>query len=166
MLHSSIGNTILNGLFAKSNGAIIQFTGSVYLGLLTKLPNGNGAAHEDGTYFSEPADEGYFRVRIDTQSRITGDYYLLPAQEGEAVDVCEDKAIPAYVENKSIIMFPASSAAWDTVVGFGLFRQETGTDLPFLWGPVTSTDGEEDGVTILENEFPILRAGGFKITMM
>lgn len=165
MLHSIIGNDILDGLFAKSKNNAVLFSGSVYLGLLTRLPNDNGGAHEDGTYFSEPNDEGYFRVQIDTTSRITKESFLVPAAEDEPIVVDGDTAIPAYVTNRSVIMFPESNVAWDTVVGFGLFRAQSGNTSPFLWGSVTSPAGGE-GVIIAEHEVPIIRAGDFKVSLV
>lgn len=165
MLVSRIGTAILNGLFGNNIGGKIEFDGDIYLGLLTKLPNDNGAAYEDGTYFSEPTDTGYFRVKLNANSRITKGPFIASAVEGDAVAVGEDMGTPAYVTNQAMILFPESNEDWDTVVGFGLFRALSGTDLPFLWGSVTSTDGEE-GVTIKQYEVPVIRVGGFKVTMM
>lgn len=166
MLSSTIGTEILNSLFARYKASsYMDFSGDVYIGLLTKLPNDDESAYSDGTYFSEPADEGYFRIRIDTASRITKTPFMANAISEDAVAVGEDMAIPASISNQSMIMFPESNVDWDTVVGFGLFRDKTGTDLPFLWGSVTSEDGTE-GVTIEQYEVPIVRSGGFKVSLM
>ena len=168
MLNSVVGNVILDGLFGLSatNGtaAKITFSGDIYLGLLTKLPNDNGAAHADGKLFAEPNDSSYHRIKINDESRISGNKIIGHATVGERPAISD--GIPACVENQAVIMFPESTVAWDKIVGFGLFRSKTATDeLPFLWGAVT-TDGGEAGVSIDANEVPIIRAGGFKISLM
>lgn len=169
MLDSSIGTIILNGLFGMfGEKTIINFSGDVYLGLLTKLPNTNGSAYDDGTYFTEPSDPSYLRIKIDTESRINKMNFISHAAADTAVAVGEDMAIPAYVANQGIIMFPESTVAWDKIVGFGLFRSNNTSDqttLPFLWGSVT-TDGGEEGIYIEQYEVPIIRAGGFKVSLV
>lgn len=167
MLNSNIGTVILNGLL-KGNSGTITFSGDVYLGLLTKLPNNNGSAYEDGSYFTEPSDPSYIRIKIDTKSRINKQNFIAAAQAGEPIDVGEDKALPAYVANQGAIMFEEATVAWDTVVGFGLFRSNNTADtttLPFLWGTVT-TDGGEAGVSVDKEEVPIIRTGGFKVSLV
>lgn len=180
MLHSTIGTIILNGLFAmninrNTDGTAvdgqrqdISFSGDVYLGLLTKLPNANGTPYANGGYFAEPADAGYMRIKIDTKSRITKANFIAPAETDETTYIGEDKAVPAYVVNQGAIMFPEASVTWDKIVGFGLFRSDnTGdnTTLPFLWGSVTTESGEE-GVYIEQHEVPIIRTGGFKVSLV
>lgn len=168
MLNSIIGNQMLDGLFGKKKGGTISFSGDVYIGLLTKLPNSNGDAHADGTYFSEPADSTYQRIKINTTSRIGKSNFIAGAvlDEATTIDGCE--AYPAYVTNQNMIMFLETSEEWDKVVGFGLFRSNdtsNTTTLPFLWGEVTAEDGEA-GVTIGQSEVPIIRAGGFKVSLV
>lgn len=167
MLNSNIGTVILNGLFGLSNGNSISFGGDVYLGLLTRLPNANGQAYEDGKYFSEPADPGYLRIKINSESRINKKLFVAPAQLGDVIDVDGDKSNQVYVTNQGLIMFPESTVGWDRVVGFGLFRSNNTLDnaLPFLWGTVTA-DGGEEGVSVEQYEVPIIRQGGFKISFM
>ena len=102
MLSSNEGCKILDGLFGLLSGTRIAFSGAVYLGLLTRLPNANGAPHEDGVYFTEPTDSNYIRIRLDTKSRINKQDLITPATEGEPVEIGEeilDMAIPAVVEN-------------------------------------------------------------------
>lgn len=168
MLNSNIATVILDGLFAMTQGSQIVFNGNIYLGLLTKLPNDNGIAYEDGTYFTEPNDPTYLRIRIDTQSRINKKNFIAGAATGDVISVGEDNAIPAYVTNQGAIMFPEASVAWDKIVGFGLFRSGDKTDtttLPFLWGAVTTENGES-GVTVDQYEVPVIRQGGFKVSLV
>ena len=168
MLNSIIGNQILDGLFGKKNGATIIFSGDVYIGLLTKLPNSNCAAYEDGTYFSEPADSTYQRIKINTTSRIGKTKFIAGAELDEATTIDGCEAFPAYVTNQNMIMFLETSEEWDKVVGFGLFRSNNTNDtttLPFLWGEVTAEDGTS-GVSIGQYEVPIIRTGGFKVSLV
>jgi hypothetical protein len=166
MLDASIGNTILDGLFGLKNGAIMSFTGDVYIGLLTKLPNINGAAYEDGLYFSEPDDPTYLRLKLNSDSRITKKPFIGGAEAGEPIVVDEDTVIPVYVQNDAIIMFPEASSPY-TIVGFGLFRTKdtTSQTLPFLWGEVTSSD-DNAAIEVASGEVPVIREGDFKIYFM
>lgn len=178
MLSSIIGISILNGLFASpgqdEGGSIITFSGDVYLGLLTKMPNNNGDPYEDGTYFSEPMKSsgssssdgsGYFRIRLDTESRINRNAIIGGAETDEPfVNNDGDTVLPAFVTNQELIMFPEANENWDKIVGFGLFRSETGTTPPFLWGSVTSKDGE-DGIEVIAGEVPVIRPGDFKVSL-
>ena len=162
MLDSSIGNVVLTGLFGMfTNKTYIKFDGDLYLGFLTKLPNANGAPYEDGTYFSEPSDSSYLRIKINTDSRITKTKFIAPAEN----DIVGDEAGPVCVKNQSLIMFPEATTKYD-IVGFGIFRNNDVGDqtLPFLWGAVTNEQGTS-GVTINPEEVPIIRAGGFKISL-
>lgn len=159
MLNSSISNKILNGIFSLGE-SFIAFAGNVYIGLLTTLPN------PDGSGFVEPDDPNYLRVQIDTNSRITKEPFLNGAVEGDVVTVDGDNAVPAYVNNAGVIMFPETSVAYD-VVGFGLFRSDdtTSNTAPFLWGAV-SPDGGGTVIQVNAEEVPIIREGDFKITLM
>lgn len=170
MLNASIGNEILDGLFGLLGKKKIKFDGDLYLGLLTKLPNDNGDPYEDGKYFAEPTDPSYLRIKINTISRINKMNFIGNAQSDEVVNIGEDKAIPAYVTNQSLIMFPEASEEWGRIVGFGLFRSgdTTSQNLPILWGAVTTEGGEEgeEGVSIGQHEVPIIRIGGFKVSLV
>ena len=178
MLDSSIATLILDGLFAmgltrdedgiSSIGKQVIFGGDLYLGLLTKLPNDNGAAYDDGSYFAEPSDPCYLRIKINTKSRINKQNFIAPSQVGEAIDVGEDKASPVYVINQGAIMYPEARENWDKVVGFGIFRSNDTSDtttLPFLWGTVTA-EGGEVGVPVEKEEVPIIRTGSFKVSLV
>lgn len=172
MLNAVIGNDILDGLFGMlpSGSGIpsyVNFSGSVYLGLLTKLPKPNGEIYEDGTYFTEMNGEGYQRVQLDANSRISGKYIMADAIDEDVVKVGSDNALPASIQNQALLIFPENSIE-QTVVGFGLFRSRNVADritLPFLWGAVTGTDGS-DSILIKAEEVPIVREGGFKISLM
>lgn len=159
MLSSSIGNVILDGLFSLG-ATYISFPGSVYIGLFTTLPG------VDGSGYAEPSDPNYLRVRIDTTSRITKESFLNGAVEGSVVSVDGDNALPVYVDNAGVIMFPETSIAYD-VVGFGLFRtaDTSSPDLPFLWGAVAAEEGGAV-ISVGSEEVPIIREGDFKITLV
>jgi hypothetical protein len=161
MLDSSIGITILNGLFGMHNTSVMDFQGDLYLGFLTKMPNANGEPHADGTYFSEPLDNSYLRIKLNTTSRITKSDIL----SGAANDVVGDEVGPICVKNQSLIMFPEFSTPCD-IVGFGIFRYNDVGDqtLPILWGEVKNDQGTS-GVKIEPEEVPIFRAGGFKVSL-
>lgn len=171
MITSNIALPILNGLFGLREKSQMVFPDNIYIGLLVKMPNDNLEPYADGTYYSEPDDDGYFRVKLDSVSRITGEDFIAPAVLDDPVEVGEDAIRPAYVTNQSLILFPETNVMWAKVVGFGLFRSATGTvldqshDLPFLWGTATSVDGT-DGVTIKQHEVPLIREGSFKISLM
>ena len=172
MINSVIANEILDGIVGlkttnSGEGQNITFNGDIYLGLLTKFPNGNGAAYEDGTYFSEPIDDNYDRIQLNTKSRQTKRDFILGAFNGEEIEIDGDKAIPACVTNDSAIIFAESSTDWGEVVGFGLFRNDEKTDntLPFLWGPIINSNGDE-GITVRRHEVPVIRAGSFKISLI
>lgn len=156
MLDSSIGTTILNGLFGMNGNSRILFNGDVYLGLLTELPDVNGAN------FSEPSDSSYLRIKIDTKSRITDTNFIGHAHNNIND---EDPIISACVENQALIMFPEFINQC-TIRGFGLFRSnDVGSgNPPFLWGEVYNSDGDL-GVVINEAEVPVIRAGGFKVSL-
>lgn len=146
MLSFDIGRDILDGLFGLY-GTTIEFSGDVYLGLLTVLDDTTGS-------YQEPAGT-YLRVRIDTESRINKKNFIQAAQ----TETVSDGSISAYVSNQGLIMFPeAPAGGWGTIVGFGLFRQKTGGK-PFLCGSI------EPAVTINEYEVPIIRKDGFKISL-
>lgn len=167
MLDSNIGTVILNGLLSGVKSKIV-FGGDLYLGLLTKLPNNNGDAYEDGTYFAEPLDETYIRIKINTTNRINKMNFIAPAKADETINIGEDKALPVYVTNQGAIMFEEASENWDRVVGFGIFRSNDTSDittLPFLWGTVTA-EGGEVGVSVEKEEVPIIRTGGFKVSLV
>lgn len=159
MLSSDVGIKILNGMFGLLDNAQIVFDGEIYIGLFTTLPD------KDGLNFTEPADVGYLRIRLDTTSRIDKKSFIGPALAEE--NVTDGDPIAAYVTNQSLIMFPESSVVWGNIVGFGLFRSANTTSgsTPFLWGEVTSADGES-GVAIDQYEVPIIRPGGFRISLV
>jgi hypothetical protein len=166
MLNAVIGKSILDGLFALEEG-YIKFDGQVFLGLLTRLPNINGTPHSDNTYFSELNSPGYRRVQLDVDSRINKKYTITDAVSNEVIeDDNGDACAPAVVSNQAMIIFPENTMK-ETVVGFGLFRSGDKTDptLPFLWGEVSGTDGEKS-IEIDQDEVPIIREGGFKISFM
>lgn len=169
MLNSDIGIMILNGLFATSrnNDVRLTFTGDIYLGLLTRLPKNDKSAYEDEFYFSEPSDPEYIRIKLNTNSRINKAPFISGAEAGEQIEIDGCQAIPAYITNQSLIMFPESTVDWDNIIGFGLFRSNntSSKELPFLWGNITSDDGASS-VEIKQHEVPIVRSGSFKVSLV
>jgi hypothetical protein len=169
-----VGTTILNGLFGeKKDDVNITFKTPVYVGLFTKMPT-----NVDGSGYAEPDKLEYQRIKILEESRVKGVHMMAnvaqeiitktttitdtDGQKKQATDEC----LAATITNQDIMLFPEASSAggWGKIVGFGLFyKQETGSDTPWLWGEIT-TDGEEGGVTIDQYEVPIIRVGGFKVT--
>ena len=181
MLNPDIANIILDGLFAMDisrteNGEPsssfvendIFFDGDIYLGLLTKMPKANGETYEDGSYFAEPSDPTYLRIKLNTKNRINKENFIAHAATGDVIKIDGDNAIPAYVVNQGEIMFPEASVVWEPVVGFGLFRSSDTSDLktlPILWGTVTTESGEQ-GVFIDQYEVPIIKTGSFKVSLV
>jgi hypothetical protein len=164
MLNSNIGTIILDGLFGMYTEPTknIAFSGDLYLGFLTELPNDNGDAHADGTYFSEPDDPSYLRIKMNTKSRITKEDFI----GGAAWEEIDTDIEAICVKNQSLIMFPEFTTPCN-IVGFGIFRNNDVGDqtLPILWGEVFSEDGTT-GVEIEPEEVPIIRAGGFRVSLM
>jgi hypothetical protein len=173
MLDSTIAKSILNGLFAMglnrnedgmatSNfGNQISFSGNLYLGLLTQMP---GA---DGSDFKEPTDSNYKRIRIDTKSRINKKNFIDTAKAEEKVLTDNGLyATPVSVTNQGAILFPEAGADWNEIVGFGIFRNGSAgsTAAPILWGAVTTTAGEP--LAVNAGEVPVIRTGGFKVSLM
>lgn len=166
MLDASVGGVILDGLFGLRGKELVRFPGEVYIGLLTRMPNPNGAAYEDGKYFDEPADPTYLRLRLDATSRIKKVLFIGGAQLGEVVDIDGDKAVPAYVQNDDLLIFPEASEPYN-VVGFGLFRtaDKSSKTLPFLWGEVAAVDGSPT-ISVAAEEVPIIREGDFRVYLV
>lgn len=156
MLNSSIGTTILDGLFGMKGNSKILFSGDVYLSLLTVLPDING------DNFAEPSDESYLRIKIDTESRIVDAKFIGHAHNNIGDG---DPVVSACVENQALIMFPELLEPC-IINGFGLFRNKDVGDQtpPFLWGEIYNSDGEP-GVLINAEEVPVIRAGGFKVSL-
>lgn len=188
MLHFNEAKKILNGLFGNTGGNI-SFGNGIYVGLLTKLPEYDEENGWQG--FEEPSiTTGYKRINIDGNSYITGEKFIahaITAAEAVTIDGCE--AFPSYVENQAAIMFEEAMPGYEVdsegnpdtekpknwvIVGFGLFRSKKNSDndttLPFLWGSITG-EAEEGGeapteVVIANEEVPIIRQGGFKISLV
>lgn len=173
MLDSTIAKNILNGLFAMglnrnedgmatSNfGNQISFSGDLYLGLLTQMPEA------DGSNFKEPADSNYKRIKIDTKSRINKKNFIDVAKAEEKVLTDNGLyATPVSVTNQGAILFPEAGTDWNEVVGFGIFRNSSAgnTTAPILWGAVTTTGGEQ--LVVNAGEVPVIRTGGFKVSLM
>lgn len=172
MLNSTIAQSILNGLFAMglnrnedgmatSNfGNQINFSGDLYLGLLTQMPEA------DGSNFKEPTDSNYKRIKIDTKSRINKKNFIDAAKAEEKVLTDNGLyATPVSVTNQGAILFPEAGTDWNEVVGFGIFRNgSVSTAPPILWGAVTTTAGEQ--LVVNAGEVPVIRTGGFKVSLM
>ena len=167
MINSNIAKTILDGFCINimESNAIEFAKDHTYLGLLTVMPQNNEQPYEDGTYFKEPNDPEYQRIRLNDKNPLEQIDYVLAADAGEPIEVCPGVfATPAVVTNPTYIMFPESSVAWGNVVGFGIFDEASGTNLPFIWGPITAADGTSS-VEVGSEEIPIIRAGSFKISL-
>lgn len=166
MLSSEIGKKILDG-FCRSNELEIDFNiPNAYLGLLTKLPKDDESTYEDGTYFTEPADGEYHRVRLNDINPLEQLDYTEDAKDGDEVEVDNDVyALPAYIINPTYIMFPEALEDWGDIVGFGIFSEASGTELPYIWGPISPLVDESGPVTINAGEVPIIRAGNFKVSL-
>ena len=167
MINSIIAKKILDGFCRnKLAGSTISFAKDhTYLGLLTVLPQNNEQPYEDGTYFKEPNDPDYRRIRLNDKNPLEKINYLSAAAAGDPIEVSDGAfTTPAVVTNPTYIMFPESSVAWGNVVGFGIFDSASGTDMPFIWGPITASDGASS-VEVGVEEIPIIRAGSFKISL-
>ena len=166
MLSSEIGKKILDG-FCRSNASEIDFNiSNAYLGLLTTLPKDDESAYEDGTFFAEPTDVEYHRVRLNDINPLEEKEYIDSAIEDDNVNSDEvGGVLPAYVINPTYIMFPEPSESWGDIVGFGIYRVNSGTTLPYIWGPISALEDENTTVTIDADEIPIIRAGNFKISL-
>lgn len=176
MLNSIIGTKILNGFCLAAdkdddnqpkNNWIDFNIENVYLGLLTVLPNNNEKPYNDGDnnyYFKEPTDPEYHRIKLTAENPLEKVAYISEAIETSDI-TDEGIEIPVtYVTNPTYIMFPETSEAWGNIAGFGLFTEETGTNLPYIWGTITGLDGES-AVSIGPEEIPIIRANNFKISL-
>ena len=167
MLSSDIGIQILNGFLKSLSKTVLNFNiDTVYLGLLTKLPQNNEQPYEDGTYFSEPTDdEEYHRIQISGENPLEGKDYILGAQDDEVITKDGVSKQPAYITNQCAIMFPETSVDWGQVAGFGVFKEDSGTNLPLIWGEIKGADGTS-AVEINAQEVPIIRANGFKVSLV
>lgn len=113
--------------------------GKTYLGLFTKMPNGQGAE------FEEPTADEYMRVNLH-ESIVTGETTIGAAAE-------DDKTGITAIVNSGNIMFPeiTTDGGWGTIVGFGIFENKkpvTG-EIPILWGVLKTKEGGEDGEDVV-----------------
>lgn len=168
-----IGNHVLKGLFYDS-GTVIDLRKDFWLALFTQMPTG-----VDGSGYAEPTAPEYMRPAISGISRIKKVKFMASAVEeiiekevtitdtdGQEHTIVEEVKA-AVVKNQDSILFPEASqeGGWGNIVGFGLVYSETvGDGLPFLWGEITAEDGSS-GITVDQYEVPIIRVGGFKITL-
>lgn len=156
----------------------------VYIGLLTKMPTAT-----DPTW-AEPTAPEYQRFKLSRKSTTTNEPILsshiteeaipitttITNVDGDGTEEVTDYVYAAYVRNDDNIIFPEVSSdvsQWGgndgsetgLIVGFGLFSAKKDGQ-PFFWGEVKPDgDGDETGVEIRQNEVPIIRVGGFKVTM-
>lgn len=167
MLASFLGTKILDGFLKNKGSSRVDFgIDNIYLGLLTTLPQNNEKAYTDGSFFKEPSDEYYHRIKLNDVNPFSEDVYMQGAQPGEKIEVSDGVwALPAYVTNQAIIMFEESTTDWGKVVGFGIFKEESGGNLPIIWGAITAEDGES-AVTVGRHEIPIIRVNGFKVSLV
>lgn len=128
-----------------------------YLGLFTKMPDGNGEKYE------EPTASEYMRVKLH-QSIVTGEPTI-----GSAA---EDDTGKTAIVNSEIIMFPEiTSTTWGTIVGFGIFeKQKTEeNDTPILWGvlktPAESGEYVPNTVETTINHVPLFRKNEFSVSL-
>ena len=169
MLASYLGKQILDGLLKNTTDKNMSFrVDGAYLGLLTQLPNNNETKHEDGTYFKEPQDPAYHRICISGLHPTEEEPYICAAQAGERIEVSEGSgvyALPACVKNQYSIMFPEALEDWGTIVGFGIFKEESGTALPMIWGEITDADNNPS-IVVEQYEVPIIRDGRFEVSLV
>jgi hypothetical protein len=163
MLGSRIGKEVLDGFcrntLQREIGSEIDFNiSNAYLGLLTALPGNDEAA------YSEPEGGSYHRVRLNDQNPLEKQPYISTA-ECEEVEVDGTTVQSAYVTNPTYIMFPEALENWGTIVGFGIFSEASGPELPYIWGQISPLGDESGTVTINEGEVPIIRAGNFKVSL-
>lgn len=189
MLSPDYGKKILNGLLSTSryndqdgisqgNDVQISFGSKVYLGLLTELPTLNEGSW--GGFTEPPAEQNYIRVQIDTKNYVTEEYFLSPAKTSTVPQEIEGEGgAQGYVTsitNKFQIMFRSANIPnqddgtpgepW-IIKGFGLFSEKTGDTLPFLWGDFgEDEEGEPLTVTIENENVPIVRVGGFTVSLV
>jgi hypothetical protein len=167
MLASSLGKQILNGFLKNKKDDVVNFgITDIYLGLLTTLPQNNEQAYADGSFFKEPDDPNYHRIKLTDKNPFTESNYMQAARSGDVIEVSDGVyALPAYVTNQAIIMFEESSTNWGEVAGFGIFKENEGKNLPIIWGAITAEDGESE-VTVGQYEIPIIRVNGFKVSLV
>lgn len=168
MLASFLGKQILDGFLKNKDDVYVNFKiENIYIGLLTKLPQNNEKAYADGSYFTEPNDKNYRRIKLTDQNPFTERNYMQAAAASDTLTKVSDGvyARSAYVTNQAIIMFEESSKAWGEVVGFGIFKEETGQDLPIIWGAITDENGNPS-ITVDLHEIPIIREGHFKVSLV
>lgn len=160
MISSQTGINILDGFCRCTEAStVIDFDiDNVYLGLLTVLPKNDETAYEDGSYFKEPTDKTYRRVQLNATHVLNQVPYISSAQTEEI-----DGVLSAYVINNAYIMFDETSEPWGDIVGFGLFSEQTGPKLPYLWGEITTPD--DSVVNVGKEEIPIIGKGNFKISL-
>lgn len=171
MLMHEITGPILNGIYGLLNSGnyphcnngrpYVEFSGEVWLGLLTRMPKADKSAYEDDTYFAELSDPNYRRFRLDAVSRINKKYIMADAVDGEVELVGEDRCLPAVIRNQAPLIFPENMVP-ETIVGWGLFRSADTSDkvtLPFAWGVVGPTE-EGEPIELEAEESPIIRDGG------
>lgn len=163
----------------------VVFGQDVYIGLLTKMPTSTDNS------WAEPTAPEYQRFKLSRKSTTTNDPILSSHISEEAIEITTtittadgsstedviDRVRAAYVVNDDNIIFPevssdlthwggSSGGETGLVVGFGLFSTKEGGK-PFFWGEVKPDEGSGDevGVEIRQNEVPIIRIGGFKVTV-
>ena len=141
-------------LARRSNGPVDHYPTDAYLALFTKMPDGSGFN------YAEPTDTDYMRINLHW-SLLTGGETLNKA----AAD--QDNNNIATISNKEIIMYPEipGGASWGTIVGFGVFENETDNPEepkpPILWGRLEN----EGGVPTEGSHVPLFRKGNFKVTL-
>lgn len=170
MLGNKEGKRILDGFCRTTettNDPYIDFeVKRAYLGLLTVLPKDDESAYTDGDgntyYFKEPSDPEYRRICLNDKNPLEEKEYLKPI-DVESIEVDDTTVLSAYIENDAYIMFPETSDVWGEIAGFGLFREDKGTTMPYLWGSITALDGST--VNVKAEEIPIIRAKNFKISL-
>lgn len=158
----------------------VEFGQDVYIGLLTKLPTAMDAT------WAEPTATEYQRFKLSRKSTTTNNPILsshiteepIPVETEVTIDgsvqTVIDNVRAAYVINDDNIIFPEVSSSvteWGgtdgsetgKIVGFAIFSNKK-DGVPFFWGEVKAEDGTV-GVEIKQNEVPIIRINGFKITI-
>ena len=169
MMHEITG-PILNGLYGlldsrnydhfNSGKPYVDFSGPVYLGLLTRMPKPDKTAYDDDIFFAELSDPNYRRFRLDAISRINKKYIMADAVACEVTAVGEDKCVPAVIRNQAPLIFPENMVP-ETIVGWALFRSDDTSDkvtFPFKWGSVVG-----EAIELEAEESPIIREGGLEL---
>jgi hypothetical protein len=125
-----------------------------FLALFTDIQEQDGE-----TIFTEPDSEATTYIRANLHCDIlNGEESLTQANyDSEANET-------VIMNTNSIIMFPeVDTLPWGTIIGFGIYDQETGGK-PILWDKLLPDD-EGNYISATNAHVPLFRKGQFKVTL-